>query len=173
MTIRHQRSVGLGLIGAAAALALSGCAHSAAPARPGELRVQVDPEASYSLVGRFHLNAVEPWSPSRDIDFDSATSTAHLDLSPGTYSLALAPGARLVCAGEDPEHFAEPFAGVRLVSASPRLISIVPGGITTAHVRFGAPPWVPGADDPITAASGAAPLDADPCGTRVEVVARR
>jgi hypothetical protein len=166
MTIRLQRSVWLGLFGAAAALALFGCALPAAPVRPGELQVLVDPDASYSLVGRFHLNAVEPWSPSRDIDFDAARSTARVELSPGTYSLVLAPGARLVCAGEEPETFAEPSASARLVSASPRLLSIAPGGITTAHVHFGAPPSA-------TSASGEALLDADPCGTRVEVAAWR
>jgi hypothetical protein len=169
MAVRHQWSVGFGLTSVACALALLGCAAPAAPARPGELQLRVDPEASYAVVGRFHVNAIEPWSPSRDVDFDTATSQARIELPPGTYALALGAGARLVCAGEDPEPFAEPSTVPRLVSASPQVISIAPGEITTARIRFGASPQarVEAAVDGETN-----PADSsDPCGARVEVAA--
>jgi hypothetical protein len=135
MAICHQRSVGFGLLSAAVALALSGCAASA-PDRPGALELRIDPEASYALVGRFRLTAIEPYSPSRDIDFDATTSTARLELEPGTFTLALGAGARLVCAGEDPAPFASSVP--RVVSASPQLVSVSAGELTTARIRFGA-----------------------------------
>src|SRR5688572_22534417 len=74
MAIRHQRSVGFGLSSALCAFVLAACAAPAEPARPGALELRVEPEASYALVGRFHVNAIDPYSPSRDVDFDAATS---------------------------------------------------------------------------------------------------
>jgi len=136
MAIRHQRSVELGLASVVCALVFSGCAESA-PDRPGVLELRVEPEASYALVGRFQLHAIEPWTPSRDIDFGTATSQARIELPPGTFTLALGAGARLVCAGEDPDPFAS--AAPRLVSAPPQVISITAGELTTAHIGFGAP----------------------------------
>jgi hypothetical protein len=118
----------------------------------------MDPEASYALVGRFHLNALEPWSPSRDIDFDTTTSQVRLELPAGTFTLALAAGARLVCAGEQAEPLGA--SAPRLVSAPPQVISITPGELTTAHVSFGALP-VPGQAAPADESGWAAP--ADPC----------
>jgi hypothetical protein len=160
MAIRHQRSVGFGLSSALCAVVLAACAAPAEPVRPGALELRVDPQASYGLIGRFHVNAIDPYRPSRDVDFDAATSRARIELPPGTFALSLAAGARLVCAGEP----AEPLGAAipRLVSASPQVISIAPGELTTARISFGASP-----------ASGAAlgansPADApDPCGSQL------
>jgi hypothetical protein len=138
MAIRHQRSVWFGLSSAVCALVLSACAAPAEPVRPGVLELRIEPEASYTLVGRFHVNAVEPYSPSRDVDFDAATSRARIELPAGRFALLLGAGARLVCAGE--ETLAAPATIPRLVSASPQVISIAPGEVTTAHISFGAAP---------------------------------
>lgn len=138
MAIRHLRSVGFGLSSAVCALALSACASPAEPPRAGALELRIEPEAPYALVGRFHVNAIEPYSPSRDVDFDTATSRARIELPVGTFALLLGAGARLVCAGEEP--LAAPAAVPRLVSASPQVIAIAPGELTTARIRFGASP---------------------------------
>jgi hypothetical protein len=163
MAIRHQRSVGFGVSGAVCALALAACAAPVAPARAGALELRIEPEASYALIGRFHVNAIDPYSPSRDVDFDAATSRARVELPAGTFALTLGAGARLVCAGEEP--LAVAAAGVpRLVSASPQVISVAPGELTTARIRFGAAP-VRGEE---AAPGTSGPLDApDPCGSPV------
>lgn len=162
MAIRHQRSVGFGLASALSALALAACAAPAAPAQPGSLELRIEPEASYALVGRFRLDAIDPWSPSRDVDFDSTTSRARIELPAGTFALALGAGARLVCAGEAAEVPGAPAAVPRLVSAAPQVISIAAGELTTAHISFGAPPAS------VAAAGGFRTVDApDPCSTPV------
>jgi hypothetical protein len=161
MAIRHQRSVGFGLSSALSAFVLSACAAPAAPVRPGALELRLEPEASYALVGRFHVNAIDPYSPSRDVDFDIATPRARIELPAGTFALLLGAGARLVCAGEQPEALSAPAAIPRLVSASPQVISIAPGELTTAHISFGASPasgQALGANSPTEAP--------DPCGSR-------
>jgi hypothetical protein len=174
MAIGHQRWVGFGLASAACALFLFGCESPAEPAGAGRLELRLEPGTSYTLFGRFHVNAIEPWSPSRDIDFDAATSHALIDLPPGIFSLALGAGARLLCAGEDPAPFA-PFSAARLVSAPPRVITIAPGELTTARIGFGAAPTLRGearleaAGDGPAVASQSAPAY-DPCGTRVALV---
>lgn len=166
MAIRHSRSVWSGLFAAASALALAGCSAPAQPARPGELELRLDPEASYSLVGRFHVNALEPWSPSRDIDFDPATSNARIELPPGTFTLTLAAGARLVCAGDAPAPIVDGSTLPRLVSAPPQVISVTPGELTTARIAFGAPL---AASEPALAAAATATEEPDPCGTRLDI----
>jgi hypothetical protein len=174
MAIGHQRSVGSILASAACALALFGCEAPTEPARVGRLELRLEPEPSYTLIGRFHVNAIEPWSPSRDIDFDSTTSHARIDLPPGIFSLELAAGARLVCAGEDPASFAPSSAAARLVSALPRVLTIAPGELTTARISFGAAPTSRG-EAPLEA-EGEEPTAArhsagasDPCGARVAI----
>lgn len=159
MAIRHQRSVGFGLSSAVCALVLAACAAPVKPVVPGALELRIEPEASYALVGRFHVNAIDPYSPSRDVDFDVATSRARIELPAGTFALMLGAGARLVCAGEEP--LAAGAAVPRLVSASPQVISIAAGELTTARISFGAPPAgrsaAPAGDD--------GPADPpDPCG---------
>jgi hypothetical protein len=163
MAIRHQRSVGFVLSSALCALALAACAAPAEPVRGGALELRIEPEASYALVGRFHVNGIDPWSPSRDVDFDAATSRARIELPPGTFALTLGAGARLVCAGEEPETFADSAAASRLVSASPQILSIAADELTTARISVGARPAHG------EAAAGASSLtDArDPCSNRL------
>ncbi|HTV20714.1 MAG TPA: hypothetical protein VMG12_18650 [Polyangiaceae bacterium] len=163
MAIRHHRSVWFGLSAVASVLALAGCAAPAQPERAGELELQLDPAASYSLVGRFHVNAIEPWSPSRDIDFDAATSSARLALPTGRFTLTLAAGARLVCAGDDTAPFVDGSTVPRLVSAPPQFISVAPGELTSARIAFGAP-LAP--NDATHVDFAEAP---DPCGTRLDI----
>lgn len=158
MAVCQLRSVTFGLACAAFALVASGCATPAPAASSGQLELRLDSEASYALVGRFRVNSIDPWSPSRDIDFDAATSRARIELPPGTFALALGAGARLVCVGDDAAPSGETAAGVRLVSASPRVITIAPGGLTRARIGFGAAP-------------GHAADPGDPCGERVAVAA--
>jgi hypothetical protein len=153
MASGQRRSVRWGLSSAACALALWGCSGPAAPARTGALELHIDTGASYALVGRFHVNAIEPWAPSRDIDFDATTSRARVELPPGTFALALGAGARLVCEGEEPEPLGAASAIPRLVSASPRVISITAGELTTAHISFEAGPAQEAALAPADAAS--------------------
>lgn len=174
MAFGHLRSIGFALAGAACALVLSGCDARAEPARSGRLELRLDPEASYGLIGRFHVNAIEPWSPSRDIDFDGAISEARIELPAGTFSLSLGAGARLVCAGEDSTSLSASSAAGRLVSAPPRLLSIVPAGLTTARITFGAAPAPSDAallegmgEEPTSAIHSASAID--PCGTRVAI----
>jgi len=162
MAIRHQRSVWFGLSSAICAFVLAACGAPAEPVRPGALELRIEPEASYALVGRFHVNAIDPYSPSRDVDFDAATSRARIELPAGTFALLLGAGARLVCAGEQPEMLGAPSAVPRLVSASPQVISIAAGELTTARISFGASP---ASGEPVGASS---PAEApDPCGSRV------
>lgn len=164
MAIRHHRSVWVGLLGALSALVLSACSAPAEPVHPGELELIVDPQASYAMVGRFQVNAIEPWSPSRDIDFHTTTTSARVELPPGSFTLALGAGARLVCAGEEEELTVSSVP--RLVSAAPRVFSITSGRVTTARISFGAAHAQPSSD-----ALGADHLAdaADPCGTSVEI----
>jgi hypothetical protein len=166
MALRLHRSFGIGLLGAALALVASGCAEPVEAARPGELELVVDPLASYAMVGRFQVNAIEPWSPSRDIDFDTSISSARLELPAGSFTLALGAGARLVCAGED-DDLSAPSAVPRLVSAPPRVISIAPGQVTKARISFGGtPPRSP----EMAQGSASAPAEVfDPCGTSLEI----
>jgi len=151
---------------ASVALGFAGCAVTEAP-RPGELELVVDPQASYALIGRFQIHAIQPWSPSRDVDFDTGTSAARVALPAGSFTLALGAGARLVCAGEDAGATALP-AAARLVSASPRVFSIEPGRVTTARIGFGrAPASLAGERQ---ALSPGEPDDGlDPCGTSFEI----
>jgi hypothetical protein len=160
MAIRHQRSVGFGLSSALCAFVLAACAAPVEPVRAGALELRIEPEASYGLVGRFHVNAIDPWSPSRDVDFDATASRARVELPAGTFALTLAAGARLVCAGEEP--LAAPAAIPRLVSASPQVISIAPGELTTARIRFGA---APAHGDAAAEAAGGPAEPPDPCGS--------
>jgi hypothetical protein len=160
MAICHQQSVGFGLSSALCAFVLAACAAPAEPVRPGALELRVEPEASYALIGRFHVNAIDPYSPSRDVDFDAATSRARIELPAGTFALLLGAGARLVCAGEQPEPLGA--AVPRLVSASPQVISIAAGELTTARISFGASP----ASGEALGANSLADAP-DPCGNRL------
>lgn len=166
MAFRLHRSFGFGLLGVAFALVASGCAEPVEAARAGELELSVDPQASYAMVGRFQVNAIDPWSPSRDIDFDTSTSSARVELPAGSFTLALGAGARLVCAGED-DDLSAPSAVARLVSAPPRIISITPGQVTRARISFGGAP--PRSEMAQASAAGHLAEALDPCGTSLEI----
>jgi hypothetical protein len=151
---------GIGL----AALLLGGCARKPSGVeRPGELELEVEPGASYGVVGRFRVVSVEPAGTGREVDFGADTTTARLPLAPGAYVLTLHAGARIVCREDDATAHAEPSAheaiAERLVSSWPRRISIESGEVTMARINFGAPPAPHGVE------LADAPVPRDPCAT--------
>jgi hypothetical protein len=160
----HRVSVGWFGLGLAALGLLGGCARPAAvAARPGELEMQVDSEASYAVVGRFHLVGAELGTRDHEIDFDAASSSVRLPLEPGAYVLTLHAGARLVCRGDDGTPRADTPEVERLVSSWPQRISIAPGELTTAKIGFGSAPALPSRG--LGPSGDAAPVD--PCANPV------
>jgi len=142
MSLRHYRSVSRSCLGFALALAafVGGC-NTAGPARPRsgnlELVVGAAGDAPYALVGRFQLTGISARTTNhREVDMDVDTSQALLELPAGSYALALADGARLVCRNGE---WAAPgrAAPEQAVATREQVIVIEPERTTTARILFG------------------------------------
>jgi hypothetical protein len=132
-----------GLLGVAvvAGVLAAGPPRAARAERSGAVELQIEPRATWRLVGRFELTGVEPAAEAQLMDFEPQISSAQVSLAPGAYVLTLSAGAHIDCGAEGERDQTDGDGGwAPAVSIWPQPIAVVPGQLTTVRIALPARP---------------------------------